>query len=45
MANHLGGVAYRAGKKLKWDPIAGRTDDDGANKLLTREYRPGWKLA
>lgn len=44
VANHLGGVAYRAGKKLKWDPVAGKTNDDAANKLLAREYRPGWKL-
>ncbi len=44
VANHLGGVACRTGKKLTWDPVAGKTDDEGANKLLTREYREGWKL-
>ncbi|HSI64884.1 MAG TPA: Gfo/Idh/MocA family oxidoreductase [Candidatus Saccharimonadia bacterium] len=44
VANHLGGVAYRAGKKITWDHVAGKTDDEGANKLLTREYREGWKL-
>jgi hypothetical protein len=44
VANHLGGVAYRAGKKIKWDHVAGKTDDDRANKLLSREYREGWKL-
>jgi len=44
VANHLGGVAYRVGKKIKWDHATGRTDDAAANKLLTREYRPGWKL-
>jgi predicted dehydrogenase len=44
VANHLGGVAYRAGKKIKWDHVTGKTDDEGANKLLTREYRAGWKL-
>lgn len=44
VANHLGGVAYRTGKKLKWDPVAGKTDNDQANKLLAREYRTGWKL-
>lgn len=44
VANHLGGVAYRSGKKLKWDHVTGMTDDEGANKLLTREYRAGWKL-
>lgn len=44
IANHLGGVAYRAGKKIKWDHVTGKTDDDGANKLIAREYRDGWKL-
>jgi predicted dehydrogenase len=44
VANHLGGVAYRAGKKIKWDHVAGKTDDERANKLLAREYRSGWKL-
>lgn len=44
VANHLGGVAYRAGKKLKWDPVAGKTNDAAANRLLAREYRTGWKL-
>ncbi len=44
IANHLGGVAYRSGKKIKWDPLTGKTDDAGANALLQREYRPGWKL-
>ncbi|NLF73998.1 MAG: Gfo/Idh/MocA family oxidoreductase [Candidatus Anammoximicrobium sp.] len=44
VANHLGGVAYRVGKKIKWDHATGKTDDAAANKLLTREYRPGWKL-
>jgi hypothetical protein len=44
VANHLGGVAYRAGKKIHWDHVAGKTDDDGANQFLQREYREGWKL-
>jgi predicted dehydrogenase len=44
VANHLGGVAYRVGTKIKWDHVAGKTDDEGANALLTREYRKGWSL-
>jgi hypothetical protein len=44
VANHLGGVAYRTGKPLKWDHLSGKTDNDAANKLLQREYRAGWKL-
>lgn len=43
VANHLGGVAYRAGKKLKWDPVAGKTNDAVANRLLACEYRARWK--
>jgi len=39
----LGLVAYRAGKKLAYDGAAGRiTNDDAANKLLSRPYREGW---
>jgi predicted dehydrogenase len=41
----LGLVAYRAGKKLDYDPIAGRvTNDDAANAFLTKPYRAGWTL-
>lgn len=45
-ANHLGNVAYRAGKKLEWDPVALRCPNaPEADKFIRREYRPGWKLA
>jgi len=41
----LGLVAYRRGKKLDYDPAAGRvTNDPEANDLLKRQYRPGWTL-
>jgi predicted dehydrogenase len=41
----LGLVAYRAGKALEYDGKAGRiTNDEAANALLKREYRPGWTL-
>ncbi len=40
----LGLVAYRAGKKLKYDGKKGETDYPEANKLLSREYREGWVL-
>lgn len=41
----LGLVAYRAGKKLDYDPVAGRvTNDDAANAFLTKPYRAGWTL-
>jgi hypothetical protein len=40
----LGHVAYRVGKKLKYDGAKGLTDDAEANKLLSRKYRDGWTL-
>lgn len=44
-ANHLGNVAYRAGKKLEWDS-AGlcATNAREADPLIRRKYRPGWTL-
>jgi hypothetical protein len=45
-ANHLGNVAFRAGKKLEWDPIAMKaTNCPEADKFIKREHRAGWKLA
>ena len=44
-ANHLGNVAYRAGKKLEWDAANLKaTNCPEADKFIRREYRPGWKL-
>jgi hypothetical protein len=41
----LGLVAYRAGKKLDYDPVAGRvTNDEAANAFLTKPYRAGWTI-
>jgi predicted dehydrogenase len=41
----LGLVAYRAGRKIKYDGAAGRvTDCPEANELLRHTYRPGWTL-
>lgn len=43
--NLLGNVAHRAGKALDWD--AGNfkiTNDEAANKLLTKSYRKGWEI-
>jgi len=41
----LGLVAYRVGKKLNYDGVAGKvTNSPEANALLSRKYRPGWKL-
>jgi hypothetical protein len=41
----LGLVAYRAGKKLEYDPKAGRvTNDAEANALLSKKPRKGWTM-
>jgi predicted dehydrogenase len=41
----LGLVAYRVGKKIKYDGATGRvTDCPEANDLLHRTYREGWTL-
>ncbi|MBI4877078.1 MAG: Gfo/Idh/MocA family oxidoreductase [Acidobacteria bacterium] len=41
----LGLVAHRAGKKLEYDPVAGRvTNMPEANEWLKRSYRSGWTL-
>jgi len=45
-ANHLGNIAYRAGKRLEWDARAMRIRNaPAAEELLGRDYRKGWKLA
>jgi hypothetical protein len=45
-ANHLGNVAYRAGKKLEWDAKAMKfTNAPEAEHYLRREPRQGWSLA
>jgi predicted dehydrogenase len=41
---HLGNIAYRTGKVLKFDAKAEATDDPAANKFLGREYRKGFEL-
>jgi predicted dehydrogenase len=45
-ANHLGNVAYRAGKKLDWNHEKLKaTNAPEAAGLIRREYRKGWSLA
>jgi predicted dehydrogenase len=44
-ANHLGNVAYRAGKKLEWDADGLKARNcPAADAFIRREYRAGWKL-
>jgi predicted dehydrogenase len=45
-ANHLGNVAYRAGKRIEWDPKnLAISNAPEAEQFLGREYRKGWELA
>jgi predicted dehydrogenase len=44
-ANHLGNVAYRAGRKLEWDAKNLKIPNArAAEQFLRREYRSGWSL-
>ena len=44
-ANHLGNVAYRAGKRIEWDAVNMKIPNaPEAEKYLGREYRAGWEL-
>jgi hypothetical protein len=44
-ANHLGNVAYRAGKKIQWDTVNLKIPNaPDAERFLRREYRSGWVL-
>jgi len=41
----LGNIAMRLGRKLKWDPKQERfTNDDDANRMLSRPMRSPWRL-
>jgi hypothetical protein len=44
-ANHLGNVAYRAGRKIEWDHANMRAANaPEADRYLKRDYRSGWQL-
>jgi hypothetical protein len=34
----------RTGKKLTWDPVNMKTNNEEANKLLKPIYRAGWEI-
>jgi predicted dehydrogenase len=45
-ANHLGNVAYRAGKKIEWDADKMYVKNaPEAERFIHRDYRKGWSLA
>jgi hypothetical protein len=42
---HLGNIATRLGRSLKWEPEAERiAGDEEANGWLTKAYRRPWRL-
>ena len=45
-SNHLGNVAFRAGKPLEWDAASMRaTNAPEADQFIRRDYRDGWSLS
>jgi hypothetical protein len=40
----MGNIAYKTGKKLKWDKNKQLFTDPEANKLITPEYHNNFKL-
>jgi hypothetical protein len=45
IANHLGNVAYRVGKRLEWDPVGLRAKNaPEADALIRKPHHNGWKL-
>lgn len=41
---HLGNIAWRTGRTIKFDTVKQRiTGDPDADRLWSREYRPGWE--
>jgi hypothetical protein len=42
---HLGNIAWRVDRKLRWNPLSETfVQDDEANRLLSRTYRAPWNL-
>ena len=43
-ALNLSVIAMRTGKKLTWDAVNMKTNNEEANKLIKPSYRPGWEI-
>jgi predicted dehydrogenase len=44
-ATHVGNIALLSKERVEWDAVKERvTNHENANKFLTRDYRPPWKL-
>ena len=41
---HAGNIAWRTGKKLRFDPVTQTFDDAEANQYVGREHRRGFEL-
>lgn len=42
---HLGNIALKLGRNIRWDPVAERAvNDDEANRMLSRPMRAPWSL-
>lgn len=42
---HLGNIAMRLGRKIRWNPVTETIENDGeANRLVSRPYRAPWTL-
>ncbi len=42
---HIGNIAMRLGRKLRWDPVKEQfVNDPEANRWLSRPYRAPWYL-
>ena len=40
LACHLGNIAFRVGRQVRWDPVRAEiVDDPEAQRLVTRDYR------
>ena len=46
IACHLGNIAFRLGRQIKWDVEKEKMiDDKDAQRYVARDYRSPWKLS